>query len=69
MKIVMILKNGHAIECPNCTESDFEMLAQEMRSWKSFFTWNDYTFIRKSEIVSFQLIPGPIPAPQSVQTV
>jgi uncharacterized glyoxalase superfamily metalloenzyme YdcJ len=55
MDIIISMKNGCMLEFPKSTPSDFDYLLEEMASVRDSFVWKDRTWVRKSEIVSFEL--------------
>lgn len=56
MKIHLYLKNGRVMQLDECTANDFKLLVETFKGMKQFFTWNERLWIRKSEVLGFELI-------------
>lgn len=55
-KLKITLRNGCHVILKNCTPADFNLACDAMESWKLFFIWDEQIWIRKKEIISFEMV-------------
>jgi len=56
MKIVMTLKSGLILELPLQKKEEIELILQQMKSFKRFFSWDKRIWVNKREIASFEIV-------------
>lgn len=56
MKVVMTLKSGLLIELPISNIEDFNILSEEIYSFKKFLRWRNRIWVNKKEIASFEIV-------------
>lgn len=63
MKIHLYLKNGRIMQLDACSQDDFHNLVDTFKGLRNFFTWNDKLWVRKSEVLGFELFEEEKPIP------